>query len=135
MEKAVDAVEGLEDISDKLGAIPEKVTDVIKNIGSELGELDMMAKAKAINDARKKGNEVKDRCEKIKDSMNVLKKDVTDLKSQAEQLQDFNKLLELGKTCQTKNKTTIKDCYELIYEPIKAPAPEKKGANGCCVTF
>lgn len=136
MVNAAEAVTGIDDIWDKISAIPDKVTDVVKNVGSELEGLDMMALAKVVNEARKKGNEIKKGVEDMKNSMTALKTDVKDLKAGAEELTNYNQVLGLGNVCFQKKKFTIKDCYESIYEPIKAPPKVKNtGANGCCVTF
>jgi len=42
-----------------------------------------------------------------------------------------------AKKCKAANKTSLKDCYECAFEPIKAAKGSGggEGANGCCTIF
>ena len=47
-------------------------------------------------------------------------------------------ILERAEKAKTAKKTTIKDSYEIAYEPIKAPAGAAAGGNGsqgCCTIY
>ena len=87
---------------------------------------------------------VKDKVEELLDQVKQLKTDVETIKQAAEKLKaDLNSdhTITDGQKCKDNKpeaKKTIKDCYEFIYEPIKAVGKSgggADGANGCCTTF
>lgn len=108
----------------------------MENANDEFASLDYMEKAKMIVSVGKSTAQIKTKCGKIQQQMDEMKSDFENVKKAAEDMeQGLQKAQEDGLKCHTNNKKTIKDCYEFIYEPIKAPTKKKKEVPKCCAIF
>ena len=114
-------------------------SDAAKNAPSEFMNMEFMAKAKMIKETLQTVSKIKDRVEKVKDEVCTLSTDIQLVKSTMEKLKseiESEEISAYAKKCKAANKTSLKDCYECAFEPIKVNKGQGSGgAKGCCTIF
>jgi len=122
----------------KLEWLEHEVPRAVEKAPEEFAEMEAMKKMRAVAQSVKAGNEMKTLVKQLVGDVQMMKKDITEIKEAMETLKtemDNGKMAEHGDACKAANLNEIKDCYEKAYGKIPPSTKQKAGGDSCCTIF